>query len=485
MTALIDQADAVRWIALPRPTTIELRAGLWRPRSVRVRTDDATFEPEAARLEQELADAGIELGDDSTIRIRRGDIAGSPEAFRIEVGDDIEITADAPVGVFRATRQLLHNLRAQGVAPHALVRSAPSVGERGLHLDAARKCFPAAWIRQLLHRLADVGINTLQWHVSENEGFRVESTAFPEIVSREHITRDEARVIADLAADLHIALVPSLDMPGHLQQALDQHPELRMPAGGPLSERALDITNPEAVRFALALIDDLAPLFPHSTDWHLGGDEFVDFARIDEYPTLRAAARELFGQTASGFDLLTDFVNVVAAHLRGLGFRPRVWNDGMLRSAATTLDADITLTWWTNWHADMRPIQAGLDADHDLVNFNDSLFYYVLGEKAGYTYPTAQRVWDADWHPGLFPSLPDGTRQEFLSPYPPQLRGAAFSMWCDDPDAQTAEQVLDGIRRPLRAMAERAWNGGSTLTLAEMTEIDDRIGTVPDTICFP
>jgi len=480
MTRSFHPADAVRWVSLPQPSTITLREGRWRPRTVRVLADAPAFEAEASRLARELADAGFEIGDDSTIRIRR-DARESRESFGIEVGDDIEITADTAVGAFRATRQLLHNLRAQGFVPHAVVQSAPAVGERGLHLDAARKHFPAAWINRLLHTLADIGINTLQWHVSENEGYRIGSDAFPEIVSAEHITRDEARAIADLAADLHIDLIPSLDMPGHLQHVLDRHPEHRMPIGGPLSERALDITRPEAVEFALALIDDLAPLFPHSTSWHLGGDEFVDFARIDEYPTLLAAARERFGPAASGFDLLTGFVDDVAAHLRRLGFTPRAWNDGMLRGAATTLDADIALTWWTNWHDAMRPVREGLEAGHDLVNFNDGLFYYVLGEKAGYTYPTAHRIWDADWHPGLFPALPDGTRQDIPAPYPPQLRGVSFSIWCDDPDAQTAEQVLDGIRHPLRAMAERAWNGTSALTLAEVTDIDDRIGT----ICFP
>lgn len=485
MTTPIFPADAVRWVALPQPSTIALRRGRWRPRAVRVIADDPAFAAEAVRFEQELAAGGMAIGDGSAIRIRSGEGTGSPETFAIDIRDDIEITADAPVGAFRATRQLLHNLRAQGFVPHGVVQSSPAVPERGLHLDAARKHFPAPWLSRLLHELANVGINTLQWHVSENEGFRIGSDAFPEIVSAEHITRDDVRAIADLAADLHIDLIPSLDMPGHLEYVLAQNPEFRMPSGGPLSERALDITRPDAVQFALALIDDVAPLFPHSTSWHLGGDEFVDFARINEYPTLLPAARERFGPTASGFDLLTGFVNDVSAHLRERGFRPRVWNDGMLRGAATSLDSDTVLTWWTNWHQQMRPLQAALDAGHDLVDFNDGLFYYVLGEKAGYTYPTARQIWDADWHPGLFSALPGAIRQEILPPYPHQLRGASFSIWCDDPDAQSSAEVLEGIRHPLRAMTERAWNGGSALTLAELADIDDRVGTAVDTICFP
>ena len=464
-----------RWAAIPQPTTVLLTAGGWSPAGMRVEADDPAFAREAARLAGELAALGISNGGDAIIRLRRDDRHG--ESFELEVGADIEVSAGNAVGVFRATRQLLHNLRAQGGVPHGRVSSAPVVAERGFHLDAARKHFPAAWIIDLLHALADVGITTFQWHVSENEGYRIGSDAFPEIVSDAHVTRAEAIAVADAAADLHIDLVPSLDLPGHLRHVLSVHPEHRLPASGGLStDHALDITSAEAVDFARALIDDVAALFPRSTHWHLGGDEFVDFARIDEYPALAVAATERFGPQGTGFDLLTGFVNDIAAHLRDKGFAPRVWNDGMLRSETVPLDPDLVLTWWTNWHAQMEPLAAAVEAGHPLVNFHDALFYYVLGEKAGYAYPTSARIWDADWHPGLFPALPGGVRQEIVPPYPSRLLGASFSVWSDDAVTQTPGEVADGIRRPLRAMAERAWNGGSALSHDEFREIDEAIG---------
>lgn len=309
------------------------------------------------RTTRELAALGIPDGEGSVVRLRRDDRAH--ESFEITVGEDIAVFAGTAAGAFRATRQLLHNLRAQGLVPHGRVSSAPVVTERGFHLDAARKHFPAPWIVDLLHALADVGITTFQWHVSENEGFRIGSEAFPEIVSSAHVTRAEALVVADTAADLHIDIVPSLDMPGHLRHALAAHPELRLPdAGGLPTDHALDITRTAAVDFAAALIDDVAALFPRSTRWHLGGDEFVDFARIEEYPALAAAAREKHGPRATGFDLLTAFVNAMSAHLRARGLAPRVWNDGMLRSETVALDPDLVLTWWTNWHVEMRPLAA-------------------------------------------------------------------------------------------------------------------------------
>lgn len=230
------------------------------------------------------------------------------------------------------------------------------------------------------------------------------------------------------------------------------------------------------MQFAIELIDDIAPLFPHSTRWNLGGDEFVEFERIDAYPALAQAANDAFGPAATGFDLLTAFVNRIAVHLRQRGLEPRAWNDGMLRSDVVPLDPDVVLTWWTNWHAQMRPLSVALEGNRRVVNFHDGLFYYVLGEKAGYTYPTSERIWDADWHPGLFPTLQGGVRQEIEPPYSDRLLGAYFSVWSDDAQAQTEADVADGIRSPIRAMVERAWNGGSALTHAQFSEIRDLLG---------
>lgn len=231
-------AGEPRWLALPQPTTATLTGGEWRPAAVLVVAEAPEFASEAVRLERELGALGIPSGEGATVRLRRGGPDG--EAFSLAVFDDIEVVAGAPVGVFRASRQLLHNLRAQGHVPYGRVASEPSVGEWGFHLDAARKHFPAEWIFGLLRSLADVGINSFHWHFSENEGFRLESASFPEIVSADHVTRDQARRIVEVAADLHLDVVPSLDMPGHLRHFLTAHPEFRLPSGALDTDHALD-----------------------------------------------------------------------------------------------------------------------------------------------------------------------------------------------------------------------------------------------------
>ncbi|WP_216388594.1 family 20 glycosylhydrolase [Arcanobacterium phocae] len=194
------------------------------------------------------------------------------EAVQIDVGETtIVISSASPVGIFRGTRHLLATYDKHGSFPSESIRMYPLVGERGIHIDAGRKYFDAQWMKDLIREVANLGLNTIQWHFSENEGFRLESLAFPQIVSQEHITRAQARDSLALARDLHIDIIPSLDMPGHLRQALAAFPQLQLPPANlaadaqplaiPDTGHALNITLPEALDFARALIDDFADLF--------------------------------------------------------------------------------------------------------------------------------------------------------------------------------------------------------------------------------
>lgn len=116
---------ARRWYALPHPSTVRLEGGAWRPGTAQVVAADECLAAEAARLQRELAALGIPPGTGSRILLRSaeapitssdaastpGGAVASDEAYAIEVGDDIDIRVTSATGGFRATRQLLHNLR--------------------------------------------------------------------------------------------------------------------------------------------------------------------------------------------------------------------------------------------------------------------------------------------------------------------------------------------------------------------------------------
>lgn len=478
MSSSFTTDESTRWLALPQPSNILLTGGTWNSSSVQILAD-RDLQAEATRIETELDRHATpsESTDDTTRTVRLAlDRGMAPEAFSIAVTDDISIKAGSPEGVFRATRQLLHNLRAQGAVPRGLVESTPCVSERGFHLDAARKYYSPDWICNLITLLADVGVNRFQWHFSEHEGLRLQSNTSGLPHSQPAINRSEAQRIIAHAENLHVQVIPSLDMPGHMSAALSQRPDLRIEVdpGDVRNQQALDISHPEAFDFALRVIDDYLDVFPSSTHWNLGADEFVDFTRMEDYPELLAHARAQIAPDATGFDLLTGFVNQVARYLQSRGKTVRVWNDGMLRATHVELDPGVEVCWWTNWHEAMRPVGAHVEAGHNVINFNDSLFYYVLGEKAGYTYPTSERIWAADWHPGVFSSRvnrPD----EISAPYTTQLLGAYFSVWSDAPEAQEQDEVAAGVAKPVSAMAERAWNAGSHLTHDEFQALHEKL----------
>lgn len=486
------------WAGIPQPTTTSPAAGPgWAPgAATRVLAGDDRLTREAERLGAELttvADRGDGAkGLPGDVLLRLGPVPGSAadgvaEAYCVEVGPGgVTVTGTDVAGVFRGTRQVLHTLRARGGLPSGSAVGVPAVPERGLHLDAARVRFRADWIAGLLRELAYVGLNLLQWHVSEDEGFGIESLSHPEVASPGALSRAEVRALLDLADDLHVRVAPSLAMPGHLGQVLRAHPDLRLRgADGAPVPGALDVTDERAVRLALDLVDELAGLFRSGVPWNIGADELLGADDVAAHPGLAAEAVRRFGTGATGADLLVDFVNRVAAVVRSHGYRPQVWNDAMFRGAVVPLDRDVRVACWTGWHPRMAPLSAALDRGHDVLNAHDALLYYVLGEHAGYAYPTAERLAAHDWHPGLFaerrlPPGPDGApraaAQVLDPPYPPQLRGAMAAIWCDVPGARTPDQVAEDVRAPLRAMAERAWNAGTRLGTAGLAGLDRAIG---------
>lgn len=152
-------------------------------------------------------------------------------------------------------------------------------------------------------------------------------------------------------------------------------------------------------------MDEYAELFAGSRYFHIGGDEFIDFAEFDKYPQLAEYARNVLNISGgTGVDAYIDYLNGVAEHLESKGWIVRAWNDGLYRGDQTQRVApkpSIQITYWTKWHPMMAPLDAIVAKGHQVINFNDGYLYYVLGEHAGYTYPTAEKI-RASWHPGLF-----------------------------------------------------------------------------------
>ncbi|MFI5677984.1 beta-N-acetylhexosaminidase [Streptomyces cellulosae] len=451
----------------------------WRPRKgLRVVVNDADLADEGRLIAGELGLSYAGEKDDvhaGDVRLSLNDDEGAdPESYTMTVrGGRVNISGPGEAGVFYGTRTLKQEVHGGGTAPEGVVRDGPAKPVRGLMLDIARKHFTAGWIEDRVRELGDLKFNQLGLHFSDDQGFRIESSSHPEIVSKEHLTKAQVRRIVALAAARHITVVPEIDSPGHLGAVIAAHPDLQLRnTRGVPTRGAVDISKPAAGEIVDDLLGEYAGLFPGS-QWHLGGDEYQALTVSDpeaSYPQLAAAAREAHGSGGTVADLTTDWLNDRADTVRTHDKTPRAWNDGFFRDTSVQPDKDIQAAYWTGKEIGARQPVAYLSAGRKVINYNDEFLYYVLGQPQTFVYPTGQRIYE-QWTPRVLRDT-----EAVPSKYDDQILGGSFAIWCDYPNAQTQTQVAAGIRMPLRATVQKLWDPGKPeLSWTEFQARADRL----------
>jgi len=326
--------------------------------------------------------------------------------------------------------------------------------ERALMLDMGRKHFTKDWILKVIDYMSQLELNTLQLHFSDFQGFRI---AFDTVKpSQDHHSKEDIREIIDYAVKHGIQVIPDFDTPGHLTHILASYPEYQLDEikDGQLVKlpSALNIADKNAREFIKKIYKEAAELFGHSSKYfHIGADEFIEFDKVENFPQLVEYAKEKYGENASGLETYVEYTNEIIDYVIGLGYTPRIWNDGFYRKnrqSLVELDNRAQVTYWTSWDKNMAEVEVFIDKGFEIINFCDNYFYYVLGELASYTYPTAEKIKE-EWSVNRF------SGGQFLSDE--QMKsvvGTSFAIWCDG-DLQTQEEVWDGIQAPLKAMAEK------------------------------
>jgi hexosaminidase len=209
------------------------------------------------------------------------------ETYSLEVTDkQAVLRAATVVGALRGLEtflQLLEGDREGFYVPAVEINDAPRFRWRGLLIDVGRHYEPMDVLKRNLDAMAAVKLNVLHWHLTEDQGFRIESKKFPKLTGMGSdglfYTQDEAREIIAYARDRGIRVVPEFDIPGHSTSWLVGYPELGS-APGPykierragIFEPVLDPTNEEVYKFLDAFLGEMAALFPDEY-MHIGGDE--------------------------------------------------------------------------------------------------------------------------------------------------------------------------------------------------------------------
>jgi hexosaminidase len=212
---------------------------------------------------------------------------GEDESYTLEVtSGGAKLHAANPLGVLRGLQTLLQlvSVTAEGFsAPAISIQDQPRFPWRGLMIDSSRHFLPIAVLKRNLDGMEAVKMNVFHWHLSDNQGFRVESRKFPKLQSEGSdglfYTQDEIRDLIAYARDRGIRVVPEFDMPGHSTAWFTGYPELASGSGPYSIERkwgvfnpAMDPTNEKTYKFLNEFIGEMAKLFPDQS-FHIGGDE--------------------------------------------------------------------------------------------------------------------------------------------------------------------------------------------------------------------
>jgi hexosaminidase len=212
---------------------------------------------------------------------------GEDESYVLEVSaSGAKLSAPTPLGTMHGLQTFLQlvDVSPDGFAAQSVtIQDKPRFPWRGLMIDSARHFTPLDVIKRNLDGMEAVKMNVFHWHLSENQGFRIESKKFPKLhelgSDNLYYAQDEVRDLIAYARDRGIRVVPEFDMPGHSTAWFVGHPELASGKGPYEIERrwgifdpAMDPTNEKLYKFLDEFIGEMARIFPDHF-FHIGGDE--------------------------------------------------------------------------------------------------------------------------------------------------------------------------------------------------------------------
>jgi hexosaminidase len=209
------------------------------------------------------------------------------ETYTLTVSsDNITIDAATDIGALRGMETLLQLLSADKSGyyfPNVVINDSPRFRWRGLMMDVARHWMPMDVVKRNIDGIAAVKMNILHLHLSEDQGFRIESKTFPKLHELGsdgfYFTQEEIKTIIKYADDRGIRVMPEFDIPGHSTAWFVGYPELASAPGPYTIERrwgvldpVFDPTKEETYQFFDKFFAEMAALFPDEY-MHIGGDE--------------------------------------------------------------------------------------------------------------------------------------------------------------------------------------------------------------------
>lgn len=425
------------------------------------------------------------------IRLQLNNKIQGSEAYKILVNaKGITVEAATAAGIFYAI-QTLRKAMPQGcftavTMPAATIADAPRFSYRGMHLDCARHFFSIDFVKRYIDLLALHNMNTFHWHISDDQGWRIEIKRYPRLTEvgsiRSHTvvgrnahifdqtpyggfyTQEQARDIVSYAAERHITVIPEIDMPGHMLALLTAYPELGC-TGGPYAveptwgvfDDILCAGNDRVFTVINDILDELINIFP-SKYIHIGGDE-APKKRWEQCPRCQQRIRDEGITAKDGLSaemkLQGYFTNRVEKHLLSRGRSIIGWDEileGDINQSATIMS-------WRGTEGGLRAAHAG----HDVIMAPTSHCYFDYSQEPEDYWERAftiggfvplDKIYSLEPAPA---TLPEATRRHII--------GAQANLWSE---YITCEQMAEYQVLPrMAALAEVQW------TTLERKQFDD------------
>jgi hexosaminidase len=333
--------------------------------------------------------------------------ATSEEAYVLSVSEDgVVVRANSDAGAFRAVQTLLQLFPPEGGAesiPCVEIEDAPRFAWRGLMLDCARYFYPKESILAFIDLLAMHKFNVFHWHLTEDQGWRIEIKAFPRLTEvgawrRETVyghnrldgpgdgtrhggfySQKDVREIVTYAAERHITVVPEIELPGHAQAALASYPHLgctedplEVSTHWGVHKNVFNAGKEEVFDFLERVLGEVLELFP--SKWvHIGGDECPK----DQWKTDQRCQQRIRDEGLADEDQLQSwFIRRIEKFLNDQGRSLVGWDEilqGGLAPNATVM----------SWRGEAGGIAAARAGHQVVMTPNKSVYFdYYQGDPA-------------------------------------------------------------------------------------------------------
>ncbi|MBC9914741.1 beta-N-acetylhexosaminidase [Chitinophaga varians] len=387
------------------------------------------------------------------------------------------ITAASNAGIFygiQSLRQLIRYNETNGFTISGIeIKDQPRFGWRAFMLDEGRHFKGAATVKKLLDEMAALKMNTFHWHLTDDQGWRIEIKKYPLLTKvgshrdstqtgswnstvydgKPHdgfYTQEQIRDIIAYATARHITIIPEIEMPGHSAAAIASYPWLgtqqtpiKVPGKFGVHYDVYNVANPKVVTFLHDVLDEVMQLFP-SKVVHIGGDE----VKYDQWKAdAGVQAYMKANQLATPADLQIYFTNGISTYLAGKQRRMMGWNEIMgaklheyndNKDVSTTKLAPGTIVHF--WKGELKLITDAVSKGYDVVNSYHAATYLDYN----YEQIPLEKAY-------AFDPIPAGLDAKYHS----KILGMGCQMWGEwIPDEMSMD---DKVYPRLAAYAEDGW----------------------------